>query len=97
LIIVLHSNVLNPASAGLFYWACRREKAPLLAGLSESALVGHGGITPLASCTQGPRDGIRAGSDQFRHAMVGADRVSLSKAALLLAVAGDPRVLERRA
>ena len=63
-----------------------------MAGLSESALVGHGGITPLASCTQVPRDGIRAGSDQFRHAMVGADRVSLSRVALLLAVAGDQHV-----
>jgi hypothetical protein len=43
----------------------------------------------LASCTQSPRDGIRAGSDHFRHAMVGADRVSLSRVALLLAVSGD--------
>jgi hypothetical protein len=66
--------------------------SPAVAGLSNSALVGHGGITPLASCTQVPRDGIRAGSDQFRHAMVGADRVSLSRVALLLAVAGDQHV-----
>jgi hypothetical protein len=31
----------------------------------------------LASCTECPRNGTRACSDQFRHAMVGADRVSL--------------------
>jgi hypothetical protein len=41
---------------------------------------------------QVPRDGIRAGSVQFRHAMVGADRVSLLRVALLLAVSGDKHV-----
>jgi hypothetical protein len=91
LIFVLQFGRLQPRFGGVVYWHANRN-SPASAGLSESALVGHGGITPLASCTQVPRDGIRAGSDQFRHAMVGADRVSLSRVALLLAVAGDQHV-----
>jgi len=46
----------------------------------------------LASCTQGPRDGVRTCSNLVRHAMVGADRVSLSRVALLLAGSGDQYV-----
>jgi hypothetical protein len=53
LIVVAHEDGFNPASAGLSI-GTPTEIAPPFGGLSESALVGHGGITPLASCTRFP-------------------------------------------
>ena len=52
-----------------------QEIAPLARGSVNPHWWGRTASRRLASCTQGPRDGIRACSDQVRHAMVGAERV----------------------